>query len=349
MSENPTDYAGYRALRDGAGVYRRPDHGVVVLTGDDRLHVLDRVLSKGSDFTDPDTAREAVIVTADGAPLALVLHVELDDASVLLALTPLDAGALAARVREIATGTPDAGDTAVTEPALAGIAVEGPAAWRVAAEFLDFDVSGLVLGAVERAAHAELPAAGFEPRIVRTGTTGEYGYLLLVDAASADAVHELVHRLAAPHGGAPVATDELWRAQAEVASPLYGTGFDGLSTAEADVSWLIDFARIGAFDGSDAIAAPPEPGRRLTPLLLGASARVRGGEAVTAGDAGDRVGTLVAASIPVDGNRIAYAVIEDPFHAPGLALAVDGEAGSLPAATVALPLLVTRSTTERIG
>mgnify|MGYP006985737348 CR=1 FL=1 len=34
------------------------------------------------------------------------------------------------------------------------------AAWRVAAELLDFDVSGLVLGAVERAAHAELPAAG---------------------------------------------------------------------------------------------------------------------------------------------------------------------------------------------
>lgn len=349
MSENITDHAGYRALRDGVGVYRRPDHGIVALTGDDRLHVLDRVLSKGSDFTDPDTAREAVIVTAAGEPFALVLHVELDDSSLLIALTPLDAGALAARVRDIAARTPDAGDTEITEPALVGIAFEGPAAWRVAADFLDFDISGLVLGAVAEAVHDGVPADGFDPRIVRTGTTGEYGYLLLTAAGSADAAQTLVQDLAAPHGGAAVAPDELWRAQAEVASPLYGTGFGGLSTAEADVSWLIDFARIGAFDGSDAIPALQEQGRRLTPIVLGASARVSDGAAVTAGDAGDRVGTVVTTSIPVDGNRIAYAIIESPFHAPGLALAVAGDAGSVPADTVALPLLVTRSTTERIG
>lgn len=349
MSENTTDYAGYRALRDGVGVYRRPEHGTVAFTGDDRLHVLDRVLSKGSDFTDPDTAREAVIVTADGAPFALVLHVELDDTSLLIALTPLQPGALAARVREIAAGTPDAGDTEITEPALAGIALEGPAAWRIAADFLDFDISGLVLGAVERVTHEGVPAAGFEPRIARTGTTGEYGYLLVVDTESAEAVQALVAELAAPHGGGAVQPDELWRAQAEVASPLYGTGFGGLSTAEADVSWLIDFARIGSFDGSDAIPALQEQGRRLTPIVIGASARVSDGAPVTAGDAGDRVGTLVATSIPVNGNRIAYAVVDDPFHAPGLSLRIDGDHGSVPADTVALPLLVTRSTTERIG
>ncbi|GBQ02573.1 glycine cleavage system protein T [Streptomyces spongiicola] len=332
----------YATVRTSVGAYRI-DAPLVRLTGDDRLSFLDGLLTKSADFVEPDTVREALALHDDGTPFAVLLHCETGEESWLLPRTPLTAGELRGHL-----DGPDVppGVTAEIEPEGWGVtAFEGPAAWAVAAAFVDFDISGLPLHAVTEAAVPGAPAA--VAHLARVGTTGEYGYLLVSDAP--EAAHRAVLAAVREQGGHPVGREGLDRVRAEAGTALCATGFLGLTVDRADLSWMVDWDRPGDFRGSGGLTRPAADGPRLTALTAPPGSRFATGAEVTA--AGRGVGTVLWQAPSANGDEeLVLALLDAPFWVPGLDLAAEDErARRRPLSTVTLPRVVARSLTTRIS
>lgn len=330
----------YTVLRESVGL-RTVTGPLLRLRGEDRSAVLDRLLSKGSDYVEPETSREALALNADGTPLAIFVHLELDEECWLVPNTPLTAGELRKHLSHLEI---PAGVTVEIDPGgWAATAVEGPVAWRVAAEFVDFDISGLVLHQI-----AEVTIEGAEHSyLAREGTTGEYGYLLLCSDPDAGERRMLSGVLGA--GGQIVDSDAFARARAEAGMPQYSAGFLSLPIAEGDLSWLIDWNRIGEFIGSDHLIEPATGDSRLTAIIAPAGTNLTG--AVEVLDNGSMIGEFVWIAPSVSPTEeLAFAELQHPFGVPGLALTArcaDGTEFAI--STASLPRLVTRSALERIG
>lgn len=332
--------ADYTTVRSTVGVYRAPNP-LVRIGGDDRLALLDQFLSKAADFVEPDTTRECLALTDDGAPFAMIVHLELGEETWLLPRTPVTAQAL----REYLAGLDTSGDVTVeVEPEGWGAtAFEGPQAWAVAATFVDFDISGVTLHAITP---VEVPGAdGATAYLARVGTTGEYGYLLLSQAP--EEAHRAVVAQATVQGGGTVGPRGLARVQAEAGLPYYHEGFGRLSVAEADLSWMVSWDRVGEFRGSEHLEKPTTGSAKISPLVAPAGSATGVGTAVLAGDV--QVGTVVwrAPSANPD-EELLFARLESPFWVSGLQLAArDGDA--TPLRTVSLPRVIAGSAHVRIG
>ncbi|GAA3486444.1 aminomethyl transferase family protein [Streptomyces cremeus] len=332
----------YATLRTAVGAYR-VQAPLVRLTGDERLTLLDRLLAKSADFVEPETVREVLALNADGSPFALLLHFELADESWLLPRTHVTADALRAHFETV--GVPAGAHVEVEPEGWGASAFEGPTAWSAATGFLDYDISGLPLHGI---AASELPG---EPaalaHLARVGTTGEYGYLLLTNAP--DTAHEAVLAAVAAQGGAPVGPEALARVQAEAGMGVFGSGFGGLTVNRADLSWLVDWNRIGEFHGSDDLVAPGAGETKLAAVAAPAGAGFTAGTPVTV--AGRTVGTVLwQAPSANPEEELLLAVLDSPFGVPGLDLAVrDDQDADRPVRTVTLPRVVARSLTMKIA
>ncbi|MGW0615006.1 aminomethyl transferase family protein [Streptomyces sp. NPDC002788] len=332
----------YATLRTSVGVYRI-GAPLVRISGDERLSLLDRFLAKSSEFAEPDTVREVLSLNADGTPFAILLHCEIGDESWMLPRTPVPVEALRTYLQEL--DVPE-GVTVDLEPEGWGAtAFEGPQAWSVAARFVDFDIAGLTLHAVTESELPGAPAA--RAYLARVGTTGEYAYLLISDAPQA--AHEAVAVAAQEEDGAVVGPDGLARVQAEAGMAVYSAGFAGLTVGQADLSWMVDWDRLGAFHGSQNLCKPTVETPRLTALTAQADSRFAVGAKVSVG--GEAVGTLYwqAPSTNPD-EELVFAVLDAPFWVPGLDLSAPDEQGAdRPLRTVTLPRVLARSLATKIS
>jgi aminomethyltransferase len=341
LADASREVADYTTVRTTAGVY--PIAAPLIrITGDDRLTLLDQFLSKGSDFVEPETTRECLVLSDDGTPFVILLHLELSDESWLLPRTPVSQEAL----EQYVAGLDTSGDV-VVEVAPAGwgaVAVEGPQAWAVAAEFVDFDISGVTLHAITS---VELPGADGTPAyLARVGSTGEYGYLLLSPAP--EQAHEAMLTAATAQGGGAVGAAGLARVQAEAGLAYYFQGLDGLSVNEADLAWMLGWDRVGEFRGSENLVKPTAESAKLSPLVAPAGSGIAVGATVTAGDVA--VGTIVWRSPSANPDEeLLFALLRSPFWVSGLELS--GQVGdeAQPLRTVSLPRVIARSSHTRIG
>ncbi|MCG6494790.1 aminomethyl transferase family protein [Kitasatospora sp. A2-31] len=332
----------YTTVRTATGAYRITAP-LVRVSGGDRYTLLDRFLAKSSEYVEPDTVREALALNADGTPFAIFLHFEIGDDSWLLPRTPVTTEALRGYLD--ALDAPEDVTVEVEPEGWGASAFEGPQAWSVAAEFVDFDISGLTLHGVTESSVPSDPAA--LAHLARVGTTGEYGYLLLSNAP--EAAHEAVLAAVAGKGGAEVGPEGLARVQAEAGMAVYAAGFAGLPVHEADLAWMVDWNRIGEFTGSEELVKPTTELARLTALAAPADARFAAGTEVKAGE--HRIGTVLwqAPSANPD-EELVFALLEAPFWVPGLELTGTAEDGAeTPLRTVTLPRVIARSLTTRIS
>jgi glycine cleavage system aminomethyltransferase T len=332
----------YATVRTTVGAYRI-DAPLIRLSGDERLSLLDQFLAKSADYVEPDTVREVLSLNTDGTPFAILLHFEIDEDSWLLPRTAVTADALRAYFEEL--DVPEGVEIDIEPEGWGATAFEGPTAWSVAAHFVDFDISGLTLHAVTQSALPDDPAA--LAHLARVGTTGEYGYLLLSNAP--ETAHASVLAAVEEQGGAPVGTEGLVRVQAEAGMAVYSAGFAGLTVNEADLSWMIDWNRVGEFRGSDDLVKPTTETARLTALAAPADSRFAAGTKVTA--AGETVGTILwQAPSANPEEELVLALLDAPFFVPGLELAAaDEESAERPLRTVTLPRVIARSLTTRIS
>lgn len=333
----------YRTIRTSAGTYEI-EAPLVRLTGDDRLAHLDRFCSRSAEFVDPDTTRECLALNEDGSPFAILLHVETDEETWLVPRTPVGVEELSDYLSGI---EPDGDVTVEINPAGWGaVAVEGPAAWKVAATLVDFDIAGLVLHSV-----AEVVVPGAEDSscawIARVGTTGEYGYLVLSN--SPDLATLTVLGRTEEIGGSRVERDGLARVQAEAGMAYYAWGFGDLDVCEADLSWMVDWERCGEFQGSDALPTPQKEQRKITPAVAAADAVVEMGDQVFAGET--PIGEILWATPAANPDeQLVIAVVEAPYWVPGLELTGRHTDGSeIALTTVSLPRVLARSAVEKMG
>ena len=336
-----TAQTDYQIIRNATAVHTL-GAPLVRLTGDDRLEFLDGFLSKSSDFVDPDTTRECLALEDDGRPCAIMLHLELDEVSWLVPRNAVSVGELVDYL-----GTMDVPDGVTVEVAPSGwraIAFEGAGAWRVAEDFIDYDISGLVLHGITE---ITIPGAdrGTSAVMARVSTSGEYGYLVITDAV--DIAELTIAERARALGGAVIDDEALARVEAEAGTPHYAFGVRGHDLTEMDLSWLIDWNRIGEFRGSDALTAPTREQRRLVPFTAPAGSRVEPSSPVLAD--GQRVGEVLYVTPPANPDEeLGFAIVEAPFWVPALELTLDGEDG-LTIRTVTLPRVLARSSVERMA
>ncbi|MBH1937199.1 aminomethyltransferase family protein [Streptomyces sp. AV19] len=321
----------YRMLRTTVGVYERTD-ALLELTGLERAELLSRVLARDTQYVEPLTVSDSLVLTEEGLPQDIVGHIELDEATWLLA----GDARLADVLRKEAA---DAGlaEATVTDRtgAYEAVAFEGPLAWRMAARLTDFEVSSLVLGGV---CEVQAPTGDAQALLARTGTTGEYGYVLLAPAGLG--VRAWAEEAAAGLGGGPVGPAALERARLEVRHPWVPG--EGLTAREAGVQWLMTAGREEPFRGGEALVSLPSP-RRGTVLLASEQPLTEGAE-VFAGDA--KVGTvLFTTAAPEGAGQLAMGLLDQPFAVPGLELA----AGAAAVRTVSSPAVVPVSWSRRIG
>ena len=344
---HPHDHSiDYRYLRASVGLYRR-DRGLARITGLERGELIRYLLARDTEYTEPLTCSDSLVLNPDGTALDLVTHLELDAESWLIA-DRLDSAELVGLITETAAdlGLSDitVADASRTHDA---VAFEGPVSWRLAAQLIDFDISSLILNAVTEVTapgseHGEHPAL-----LARTGSTGEYGYLLIT-AAEADAVTALT-ALAEGFGGGWVGPEALSRARAEVRHPHLPLQSEGLAVREAGLEWLVGLTREDSFRGGQALKEADEPSYGLIAAVGEAGEALTRGALVRAGaeNAGHVQAILPRAGTEHDLLLLAMA---RPFDVPGLDVSAESAgSGTVLLRTVSSPVVVPLSWTQGLG
>jgi folate-binding protein YgfZ len=247
--------AELRAVREGAGLFRLPERGVLAVGGDDRVRWLDGMISADVKALAKGGGAPGLLLTRQGrivADLHVLAHVD----QLWLEL----ASAALSGARERLLGYVIADDVHLTDRSaeLGRLAVEGPrAAERLAGA--GADVSGL-------APHAwrEVELGGARVIAAAYAFTGGPGFQLFAPAGSADAVAE---RLRAA-GCTPASDDALECLRIAAGVPRFGRELDeSVLPAEARLEDAVSISK-GCYTGQEVVTRMRSRGR-VGHLLVG--------------------------------------------------------------------------------
>lgn len=318
VSETGVDPATpMQALRLGVA-WARMDHvQAVILRGENAFDQLDAILPRPV-FVRKGQILPALLLDGEGRPVA-DLEICCLGEDYLILVEGLDAEALIARIAEEAGPI----DAEVVSDAILG--VHGPHAWEVVADLFGDGVIGMPY-------LSSFDLDSWKGRGLRSGKTGEYGYLLMVAPERAEAALAELLAAAEPYGAMEIGLAELDLAALE-------NGFFSMrhhqqmpTARELQLLWRTSWDR--EFRGLDAMADKRESqSRRVTWMRL-AGDPVDAGTPVTLN--GTEIGHIqISASSETLGGTIGLGLLDPEFAWPGLEL--DG------AETLAPPLLNNRS------
>ncbi|MBP2265550.1 aminomethyltransferase [Pseudarthrobacter sp. PvP004] len=329
-----TAITDYEAIRSTAAVYPTGEF-VLEIAGEQRAELVSFLLAKRSEFAQPGSVVESLVLREDASVAGHVAAYVEEERVLLIADQPIDVditiiakhrGLESVRVTDLSDST-------------AVVAVEGPVAWKIVQNFADEEIAGVLLG---ESCTATLPVSAQPATIIRTGTTAEYGYLVLAPNTDRGTLLEFLLTTATEFGGQRVGTEALQRAQAEVSHPLYPEQFDGLTVREAAALWMLSADRDDEFLGSDQLNK--ETAVRSLVAVNAVTSIPAAGTSVTSGDT--EVGrihhVLPSAGQP---QGFALALLNAPFNVPGLELLADG----VTLTTISRPSVDPVSWTEPIG
>jgi aminomethyltransferase len=175
--------------------------------------------------------------------------------------------------------------------------------------------------------------------VARTGYTGEDGFEVFVDVASAATVWDALIDAGQIEGLVPVGLGARDTLRLEAGMPLYGNELGPDTTPfEAGLGRVVSLAKEGDFVGRGELEKAQVDGPRKT--LVGLTVRGRGiarhGYEVFAGDR--RTGTVTSGTMsPTLGEPIAMAYVAPPDAEPGTILAVGIRDQRVEAEVVPLP------------
>ncbi|MGB3308325.1 MAG: glycine cleavage system aminomethyltransferase GcvT [Nodosilinea sp.] len=196
------------------------------------------------------------------------------------------------------------------------ISIQGPAAATLLQPHTPHNLD--VLG---RFAHRDTALLGQLAWIARTGYTGEDGFEIMTDPATALALWQMLTAA----GVAPCGLGARDTLRLEAAMALYGQDIDDTtSPLEAGLSWLVHLDEKGDFIGRSQLEAQKAQGvsRRLVGLAMEGRHIARHGYPVL--HQGDRVGTVTSGTLaPTLNSPIALAYVAAPLAKIGQPLAVE--------------------------
>ena len=351
----------YEAIRAAAGLLPRPDRGLLLVSGADRLTWLQGLLTNDVVALRPGTGCYAAWLTPQGRMISdlRVLHV---GPAVLLDVPAVTRAPLLERFDRFIIME----DVRVEDWSgrLARLGLHGPAAASMLADALpavwtgpdrgqvslerlvglDEHASVLVPGPVD----AEAGPAAFDVPpghvlIVGTREGGVPGFDLFVDAASETPVRNAL----AARGAVPVDTETWNVVRIEAATPVFGADMDeDTIPLEAGIEdRAISFTK-GCYVGQEVIVRVRDRGHgRVARRLVGLAAPAGGVlPAVAAGDglrAGDKdVGRVTSAAFsPILGRTIALGYVQRDFAAPGASVDAVRDVAVVPLVVVPTPFV----------
>ncbi len=333
--EMPVQYASildeHRTVRGAVGLFDLSHMGELHVSGPQGLDFLRYAVISDPASLVPGQAQYSMLCTAEGGIVDDLIIYRVDD-GYLVVCNAANREADVAHLRDLlaASGMDAILDDRSDRTAL--VAPQGPRAAELLKTLTDADIDGLgyyhcTPGRV----------AGIDCLIARTGYTGEDGFELFCDPATAADLWSAVHDAGTPFGIKPCGLGSRDTLRLEAGMPLYGNELDRQTNPyEANMGRVVKLAK-GAFHGRDALKQIHDAGpkRRLVGLVMrenaiprhGYPVLVDGADAgvVTSGTASPTLGEKIAmAYLPAEeagaGAEVQVVVRERPYSAEQVAL-----------------------------
>ncbi|GCE49814.1 aminomethyltransferase [Thermosporothrix hazakensis] len=326
----------YAAIRSSVGIFDMSTHGKFRVSGDEHVAWVSKMVSRDIEFLNSETEIFALCLDEEAKLLGIVTLYKYDDAIVIETETT-DRKRLTEwfeQHREEGVEIEDISD----EYALIGL--EGPLAFKVAQTLLDYEISSIPFQGF-----VEVERDGATLLLARTGYTGEYGYKVFVPASVAGEVWHELYAKTQELGGTQCGSEALEITMLEVRQPIGHIEAREIPVLEAGLGWLIDFGKMDAYIGQEAIneqAAQPVE-RRMIGFIVEKQAQIEAGDAIVLDD--QVIGRVVTACYsPTLDAILGLALNNEPFTVPGLTWTVRTAEGTEYAAeSASSPYIVPRS------
>ena len=315
------------ALRQSVAI-SRPEHITVVrVAGEAAFAALDRVLPRELFLRDGQILH-TLLLAEDATPLCDLMVGRMDE-SYLLVAEGMVGAALVEHVRGQAPAGADL-EVCSLDETHGLVSVDGPYAWELLAEVLGPDVIGL-------------PYLGLFPlpdfACLRSGKTGEYGYLLFGERAHLPALWARLQERGAALDVAEASLAALDQCALENAFfNIRREGSLGLGPLELQLQWRVSYQK--EFAQAAALRARRARGATARITALVSEAPLTSGDGLSM--EGQAVGRIVnAGHSSTRGDWVGLGLVGLGFAHPGLTLQVaDGPAT---ARTVSIPVINNRS------
>jgi glycine cleavage system aminomethyltransferase T len=320
----PVDTA---AIRQSVAI-SRPEHITVVrVAGEAAFAALDRVLPRELYLRDGQILH-TLLLAEDATPLCDLMVCRTDEAYLLVAEGMSGAGV----VEHVRSHAPPGAalDVRSLDETHGLVSVDGPYAWELLAEALGPDVIGL-------------PYLGLFPlpdfTCLRSGKTGEYGYLLLGERAQLPGLWARLCERGAALDVAEASLAALDQCALENAFfNIRREGSLGLGPLELQLQWRVSYQK--DFAGTEALRLRRARGATARLTAMVSAAPLAAGDAL--GMEGRAVGKVVnAGHSSTRGDFVGLGLIDLGFAHPGLTLRVGN--GPATARTVSTPVINNRS------
>ena len=334
--EMPLQYAGileeHRAVRERAGLFDLSHMGELFVEGPEAAQALSAAVVSEPPRLAVGRAQYSMICAANGGILDDLIVYRLADERFLVVANagnaPLVSDLLAQRIAPYRAILDD------RSLATALVAIQGPRSIEIMAPLTDLDLAGIRYYGIAEGAVAGIPAL-----VARTGYTGEDGFEVFVDMASAGALWDAMWQAGLAHGLAPVGLGARDTLRLEAGMPLYGNDLDpSVNPFEANLGRVVRLDNPIDFVGREALRKVAEhgPARRLVGLVMTGRGIARHGYPVHAGERLTGVVTSGTQS-PSLGKAIAMAYVAPGDAEPGTILEVEIRAARVTAEVVPLP------------
>ncbi|MEM9487382.1 MAG: glycine cleavage system aminomethyltransferase GcvT [Cyanobacteria bacterium P01_F01_bin.116] len=327
--EMPVQFSGIKqehaAVRTSVGIFDISHMGKFILTGDNVLPALQKLVPSNLEKLSPGKAQYTVLLNPEGGIIDdLIIYDEGDQVTLIVnaATTDKDKTWLSDHLTGI-----ELQDNSQTH---ALIAVQGPKAVETLQQITDIDLS-----AIRRYNHAYGQVLGHKSFLARTGYTGEDGFEVMVETDGAAAIWQALQEKGAEPCGLG-ARDTL---RLEAAMVLYGQDInDDTTPLEGGLSWLVHLDQVPEFVGRDVLAKQKADGvaRRLVGLQLEGRNIARHDYPIVQGE--ESVGIVTSGTLsPTLGYPVALAYVPVALAKVGTVVNVQIRQKTVPATVVKRP------------
>jgi aminomethyltransferase len=332
----PLQYSGileeHRAVRARAGLFDLSHMGELFVEGPEAAASLGYALTTDPASLKVGRAHYSMICFPDGGVLDDLIVYRLADERFMVVANASNAGAVSDALAERLTGFKVVLDD--RSLAMALVAVQGPRAAAILEPLTNVAPESLHYYGI-----AEGQVAGVAAMVARTGYTGEDGFEIFVDVASAGRIWDVLMETGESAGIVPVGLGARDTLRLEAGMPLYGNELGPDTTPfEAGLGRVVHLAKVGDFVGREALekAGADGPRKQLVGLIVRGRGIARHGYEVFAGDR--RIGVVTSGTLsPTLGEPIAMAYVAPSEAGPGTILAVGIRDQRVPAEVVPLP------------
>ena len=307
--EMPVQYASiieeHRSVRGAVGLFDLSHMGEVEARGPGAVELLRYALVSDPAALDVGVAQYSMACEPDGGVIDDLIVYRLDDERFLVVCNASNRETVVAHLRDVLARRAFDAILEDRSDEIALIAPQGPRAVDVLRPLTDAD-----LDALPNYHAVEGSVAGVGCLVARTGYTGEDGFELFCDAASAAELWEALSRAGEGMELRPCGLGARDTLRLEAGMPLYGNELDrDTNPYEVNLGRVVKLEK-GDFIGADALRAVSESGprRRLAGLEMLENAIPRAGYEVHRH--GEAVGRVTSGTLsPTLGTKIAMALV----------------------------------------